>query len=33
MTTKLGEEKTFLWNTLPDENGGTIRFARHLTDI
>jgi len=33
MTTKSGEEKTFLWSTIPDGNGGTMRMAKHLTDI
>lgn len=33
MTTKSGEEKTFLWATLPDGMGGTIRVAQHITDI
>ncbi|PIQ12155.1 hypothetical protein COW68_00760, partial [Candidatus Gracilibacteria bacterium CG18_big_fil_WC_8_21_14_2_50_38_16] len=33
MTTKSGEEKTFLWATLPDGQGGTMRVATELTDI
>lgn len=32
MTTKSREEKTFLWTTIPDWQGWTIRTARHLTD-
>lgn len=32
MTIKSGEEKIFLWTTLPDGNGGTMRIAKHLTD-
>lgn len=32
MTTKYWEEKTFLWTTLPDWQGWTIRIARYLTD-
>ena len=33
MKTKSGEEKTFLWATLPDGSGGTVRIATHLTNI
>lgn len=33
MTTKSWEEKTFLWTTLPDWLGWTIRTARHLTNL
>lgn len=32
MNTKSWEEKTFLWTTLPDWHGWTIRTARLLTD-
>ncbi|MDD5769782.1 MAG: PAS domain-containing protein [Candidatus Gracilibacteria bacterium] len=35
MSTKSGEEKTFLWTTQPDPiiKGGNIRFARYITDV
>lgn len=33
MTTKSEEEKTFLWATLPDGSGGTMRSATRLVDI
>lgn len=33
MTTASWEEKTFLWTTFPDGTGGTMRIAKHLTDI
>lgn len=33
LTTKTGEEKTFLWSTLSYINNGDTRTARHLTNV
>lgn len=33
MTTKFWEEKTFLWSLILDDDGCTLRFARHLENL